>query len=85
MSSLTNSRDLVAVARWQFPYILTAAQQLEKSKSQKATPAKPKGYNHPLDAEFSKALEKRQEKWVDDSKDYGTFSTSHNPSVSASS
>lgn len=76
-----DDRDIVAVARWQIPYTLSAEQQVEKEKSQKATPAKPTGYNTKLDEEFSKALDERQEKWVDDSKDYGTFRLlSHTPS-----
>ena len=68
---LTNDRNILALARWQFPYSLSAEQQVEKERLQKATPAKPKGYNRELEEEFSGALDKRQEKWVDDSKDYG--------------
>lgn len=71
MVLLTIGRHLVAVARWQYPYTLSAEQQVEKEKSQEATPAKPKGYNTKLEKEFSEALEKRREQWVDDSKDYG--------------
>ncbi|KAL9065781.1 MAG: hypothetical protein Q9161_008006 [Pseudevernia consocians] len=60
----------IAVARWQFPFSLSAEQQVEKEELQKATPARPEGWNKELEHEFSGALDKLQEKWVDDSKDY---------------
>lgn len=63
-------RDLVALARWQFPYSLSAEQQVEKEKLQKASAEKPVGYNTELEEKILRELAKFQEKWVDDSKDY---------------
>ena len=40
---------------------------------QNATPPKPDGYNKELGEEFYGVLDKLQEKWVDDSKDYGGY------------
>lgn len=68
---LTNIRDIVAVARWQFPYSLSAEQQREKEELQKATSAKPEGYNEKLYKEIIEAVNKNREKWVNSSKDFG--------------
>lgn len=68
---LTYNREIVAFARWQFPYSPSAAQQAEKETLQKATPSMPAGYNKELFNHFSSALDKLQEKWVDHSKDHG--------------
>lgn len=68
---LTDVRKVVAVARWQFPYRLSAEQKAEKEELQKAAPARPEGYNKELEEDFSKVRDKLQEKWVDDSKDFG--------------
>lgn len=68
---LTDNREIVAVARWQIPYSLSVEQQAEKEKLQEAKLARPEGYNKELEEAFSAALDKLQEKWVDDSKDYG--------------
>lgn len=73
LSILTNSRDIVALARWQFPYSLSSEQQAEKEELQKVTPARPERWNKELEHEFSGACDKLQEKWVDDSRDYGTY------------
>lgn len=70
-SRLIGIRVIVAVARWQFPYSLNAEQKAEKEELQKVAPAKPEGYKKELGEELSKAMDKGQEKWVDDSKDYG--------------
>lgn len=67
---LTDVRKVVAVARWQFPYRLSAEQKAEKEELQKAAPARPEGYNKELEEDFSKLRNKLQEKWVDDSKDF---------------
>ncbi len=63
-------REIVAVSRWQFPHTLSAAQRAEKEQWDASAPARPEGYNMDLDKEFSGALNRCQEKWVDDSKDY---------------
>ena len=64
-------REIVALARWQFPYSLSAEERAEKEEVQASTPARPEGYNGALEREFNHALDSRSGKWVDDSKDYG--------------
>lgn len=68
---LTNSRETVALARWQYPHTLSTTQQAEKEKSQNATPAKPIGYNTELEKEVLGAIDNFREKHVDNSKDFG--------------
>lgn len=71
--------DIVAVARWQFPYSLSAEQQREKEELQKATSAKPEGYNEKLYKEIIEAVNKNREKWVDSSKDFALHGLSVSP------
>ncbi|CAD6567937.1 MAG: hypothetical protein ASARMPRED_001193 [Alectoria sarmentosa] len=63
--------EIVAFARWQFPYSPSVAQEAEKEELQKATPPMPAEYNKELFNHFSSALDELQEKWVDHSKDHG--------------
>ncbi|KAF6241891.1 hypothetical protein HO173_000603 [Letharia columbiana] len=75
-----DTREIVAVARWQIPYSLSVEQQAEKEKLQEAKLARPEGYNKELEEAFSAALDKLQEKWVDDSKDYVLLGLAVSPS-----
>ena len=55
-------RNLVALARWQFPYTLSAEERVEKEHLKKGAAEKPVGYNRELEEEFFNALTKVQEK-----------------------
>ena len=65
---------MVAFSKWQFPHTLTEQQQAKKKtlgQDNHFGDDAPEGYNYKLSCDFFEMIEKKHEKWVDDSKDYG--------------
>ena len=65
----------MASARWQYPATPTADQLAQKESMDKEEPPKSEGYNIALHEEFFGAIAKAEDKWVDNSKDYGKCRT----------
>lgn len=66
-------RSMVAFAKWQYPYRLTAEQAAEKEAVDEGVEAWPEGANVELCEEFWGKLKAGREKWIEREKDFCEF------------